>query len=158
MSKFISVLGCLILLVVSGCSTPKVIEISASPVDKPKLILPETDQLNLRNVEWIVVTPENYLEIIDKLKKQGKPPVLFALTDNGYQAMSLNLSDVRAFIQQQKVIITAYDRYYKQAEDTIDAANNEVNSVNKKIEQENQKEKNKSGSMFGGFSLKNLIP
>ena len=112
-----------------GCSLnqPKLIEVSASPIDKPELVLPMAQELNLRDVDWVVVTADNVEQVLADIKKTGRPVVLFALTDKGYENISLNLSDLRSYIQQQQAIMAAYNRYYKDAEDTIDEYNQTVN-------------------------------
>jgi len=126
-----SALGCLTLLLVSACSKPvQEIQVSAKPVDKPELVLPYADPIKTRDVQWIIITPENYEEVFNELAKKGQPIVLFALTDKGYENISLNLSDIRAYIQQQQAIIAAYEGYYKQSDAAIDAANAEINSIN----------------------------
>ena len=120
------------ILFVSACSKPvQEIQVSAKPVDKPELVLPYADPVKTRDVEWIVITPENYEQVFNDLAKKGKPIVLFGLTDKGYENLSLNLSDIRAYIQQQQAIILAYEGYYKQSNAAIDAANEEINSITK---------------------------
>lgn len=146
-----SVLGCSILLILSGCaSAPQRIEVSASPIPKPELVLPKSDRISARPVEWIIVTPENYQEVFDKLSKSGRPVVLFALTDKGYENISLNLSDIRAFIQQQKAIIAAYENYYKESVEALDKANQQVDSVNSSVKEANTPKESK-GSFFNFF-------
>ena len=56
-----NVLGCgLVVLLLSSCSsTPRLIEVSATPIDKPELTLPKVDRLEMRKVEWVIVTEEN---------------------------------------------------------------------------------------------------
>ena len=126
-----SALGCLTLLFISACSKPvREIQVSAKPVDKPELVLPYADPINTRDVEWVVITPDNFEEVFNDLAKKGQPVVLFALTDKGYENLSLNLSDIRAYIQQQQAIIIAYEGYYKQSNAAIDAANEQINTVN----------------------------
>ena len=122
-----SVLGFLIVsLSVSGCALltpkPREIEISTVPVEKPKLELPKADQLRMRNVEWVVITKDNYKEVFENLNKTGRPIAVFGLTDKGYADLGLNLSDIRAFIQQQQAIIAAYERYYKEADTKLNEA------------------------------------
>jgi hypothetical protein len=122
-----SVLGFLILsLSVSGCALltpkPREIEISTKPVEKPKLELPKADQIRMRNVEWIVINKDNYKEVFDKLSKSGRPIAVFGLTDQGYANLGLNLSDIRAYVQQQQAIIAAYERYYKDADEKLNNA------------------------------------
>lgn len=127
-----SALGFLILSLVSACGKPPVqeIQISAKPVDKPELVLPYADPVKTRDVQWVIITPDNYEEVFNDLAKKGQPIVLFGLTDKGYENLALNLSDIRAFIQQQQAIILAYEGYYKQSNAAIDAANAEINNIN----------------------------
>ena len=119
-----NVLGCgLALILISGCtSMPQRLEVSAVPIEKPKLTLPKADVVNMREVKWIVLTPENWEAALVELKKSGRPVVVFALTDQGYEDLGLNFSDIRALVQQQQAIIVAYEKYYKEAEQTLDKA------------------------------------
>lgn len=120
-----NVLGCLtILSIISGCSSlPKEIFVSAEPIEKPKLILPKTDELDLRDVEWVILVKENWEEQWAKLEKSGEALAFFATTDSGYENLGLNYSDLRAFIQQQEAIIAAYRSYYLEAEEEFNEAN-----------------------------------
>lgn len=131
-----SVLGFgLVTLLISGCSTtPQRIEVSAKPVNKPELVLPPVDQIRARDVEWILLTPENFDEKVDEIKKSGRPVVFFALTDKGYENLGLNLSDIRAFIQQQKAIIISYENYYKNANEALDKANANIDGAKQQVE------------------------
>jgi hypothetical protein len=131
-----SVLGFgLVTLLISGCSTaPQRIEVSAKPVAKPELVLPPVDQLRMREVDWTLITPENFEEEVAKLKASGRPIVFFALTDKGYENLGLNFSDIRAFIQQQKAIIIAYENYYKSATEALDKANANIDGAKQQVE------------------------
>lgn len=123
----LSVLGCLILFGISACSQPvKEIQVSTKPIDKPELTLPYADQIKTRDVEWIIVTADNYEKVFADLERNGQDVVLFALTDKGYENIALNLSDIRAYIQQQQAIIVAYEGYYKETNDVIDATNRNI--------------------------------
>ena len=118
-----SVLGFTILISLAACSTkPQQIEITTSPVEKPTLELPPVDELNMRNVEWIVLNEANVDEVMAKLQSEGKAFALYALTGEGYGNLSLNFSDIRALVQQQQAIIAAYEGYYKEAEQALDKA------------------------------------
>ena len=110
-----------------GCSLlnspkPQVIEVSSKPVEKPTLTLPSADELNIRKIEWFVLTPENFDAKVEEIGKDGRPVVFFALTDNGYENLGLNFSDLRAYVQQQQAIIAAYKSYYEKAEEAMDSA------------------------------------
>lgn len=121
-----NVLGCLILFVaLSACSTPqpRPITVSASPVDRPELELPRPDIIQARTVEWVIITPDNAEAVFEKAKATGKPITFFALTENGYEALALNLNDLRTFIQQLQTIIVAYENYYAQSTAALEEAN-----------------------------------
>jgi len=135
-SLIANVLGCgLVVLLLSSCtSMPQVLEVSAKPIDKPVLVLPKVDQLNMKDVKWIVVTPDNWEAAVIELKKTGRPVVLFGLTDQGYEDLGLNFSDIRALVQQQQTIIAAYEGYYNASEQALDKANNSINNVNSQVD------------------------
>lgn len=114
-----------IILSISACSsspTP-ITNIRTTPIERPTLILPETTSLNSRQVEWKVVTPENIDSIFAEMTASGKTPVLFALTTNGYENVSLNMSEIARLIKEQNAIILAYKNYYEKADNAI-ATNN----------------------------------
>jgi len=119
-----SALGFGLVLALTACSSNPLqrIEVSAKPIDKPELTLPPVDELRLRNVDWVVINAENMEEKIAELTANGQPYGLFVLTGEGYENLGLNFSDIRALVQQQKQIILAYERYYKEAEQALDGA------------------------------------
>lgn len=108
--------GCLTALVfLSACGKPvSELEITATPTEKPSLVLPQAEELNLRDVEWFIITQDNFDEKIKELKNLSASVVFFAVSAEGYENLSLNLNDLRTYIEQQKQIIAAYDSYYKQ--------------------------------------------
>ena len=114
----------------SCASTPQVVSYKAEPIEKPALVLPNTSVLELRNAEWNIITPEELNGIFDKLKKDGEPVVIYALTTEGYSQLALNFADILKLVSQQKAIIEAYKEYYEQTEKNID----EYNSTDKKME------------------------
>lgn len=137
-----SVLGCgVLLLLISGCtSMPQRLEVSATPIEKPQLVLPKADQVNMREVKWIVLTPDNWEQAVVELKKTGRPIVIFGLTDQGYEDLGLNFSDIRALVQQQQTIIGAYEGYYNATNEAIDKANKSINNVNSQVDAVNSTE------------------
>lgn len=127
----VNALGFGLVLLLSACasSQPKVIEISAKPVDKPELVLPTSDSLNMRQIEWIVITPENADDVMTKLSASGGKVAVFALTDKGYENLSMNINDLRTYITQLQAIIVAYEGYYKESNSALDAANAEIEAA-----------------------------
>jgi len=113
----------MMIISLAACSTkPQQIEISAKPIEKPTLTLPPVDEINMRNVEWIVINEDNVDAVIAKLNSEGKAFALYALTGEGYGNLGLNFSDIRALVQQQQAIIAAYEGYYQAAEEAMDNA------------------------------------
>lgn len=127
---------------------PQRIEVSAKPIDKPELVLPPADQLRMREVEWILITPENFNEVVENAKKDGRPIVFFALTDKGYENLGLNFSDIRAFIQQQKAIVAAYDAYYKKSNEALDKANANIEGAKQQVDEQQKLQDGKSSWQF----------
>ena len=118
-----SVLGFTILISLAACSSqPQQIEVSAKPIEKPTLVLPPVDELNMKKVEWIVINEDNLDQVIADLQAGGKVFAVYALTGEGYGNLSLNFSDIRALVQQQQAIIAAYEGYYTAAEEAMDNA------------------------------------
>ena len=112
----------LVLTLLSSCGlTPQVrpIEITTAAIEKPVLTLPTVDQLNLRPVDWKIITRENYEQAFAEIESSGRPVAMFSLTHEGYANLVLNFSDIRAMVQQQQAIIVAYENYYKSNNATV---------------------------------------
>jgi hypothetical protein len=107
------------LFLLSACSRPAATEIPvALPVEvrtvqvpRPSPIVPAVDQVQLRDVNWIIVTPDNAESVFASL---AGDKVLFAVTVDGYESLALNLSDIRAMIQQQQRVIAIYRASYRE--------------------------------------------
>lgn len=97
-------------------------------VERPQLTLPPVDVVRMRPVEWTIITEENYAEVVAAAKASGKPVAFFALTDDGYENLGLNFSDIRALVQQQKAIIASYEDYYNRSKKALDDADNKLKS------------------------------
>lgn len=105
-------------LLLNGCSLFKrKVEIKTSYVEKPELTISDPKPLDLEeNIAWVVITKDNQENVFKKMQEEGKDPVLFALSDEQYKTISLNLQRVINYIQLQKDIIAAYRSYYKPSE------------------------------------------
>ena len=105
----------------SACSTtPKSVTYTPTPIERPTLILPPTDTLDMKGVDWIVVTPDNAEEYFQKMQENGDSIALFALTSEGYAALGINMAQLLELISQQKAIIVAYEDYYNSIETQLD--------------------------------------
>ena len=108
------------LLLLSGCASlwpfgtdVQPIEIKTEAVERTKLNLQEPTPLKPSELKWKVVTPDNIDKVWAEMKESGDDLVLFALTDNGYESLSITMAEIRNFIAQQKVIIVKYKEYYE---------------------------------------------
>ena len=132
------IVGIIAVALLAGCtSTPRQIEISAKPIEKPKLVLPPADELRLKDLEWVVINEENAKEVWERLKKDKKDPVLIGLTDDGYEILAMNMSDIMKLLQQQKAIIAAYQNYYEESEQALEDANSEIQGAKEQVDEQN---------------------
>lgn len=77
----------------------------------------------MRPVTWIIINEDNLEDKIQELTANDKPLAMFVLTSEGYENLGLNISDIRALVQQQQQIIIAYENYYGRVNKVIDEAN-----------------------------------
>lgn len=83
-------------------------------VEKQIPIQPRPKPLVMNDMEWYVVTEENINIFFESLKKeQNGVVVFFAVTPKDYENLSLNVSDIRRYIIQQKEIIEYYEEAIK---------------------------------------------
>jgi hypothetical protein len=112
---------------------PQKIVVSAKPIEKPELVLPDPEVLRMKEVKWVLLTPENFEEKLKDFEKSGRPVVFFALTDEGYENLAMNFSSIRAYIQQQQAILLAYENYYKNANEALEKANESIEGANEQL-------------------------
>ena len=110
--KAIAIAACLFL---SACGFTQT-ETKPIVVDKPKFVAPQLAPAVQLPVQWIVITKDNMHEKLAELEKTNGAVVLFALTPDGYQAMSLNGAELRRYIQQLNATILAMRRYYESSD------------------------------------------
>ena len=89
------------------------IEIKKKAVDRTPLNLADPQPLKPTAPQWRVITPENQAQVFAELKSKNIDQVLFALTDDGYEELSVDIAQIRALIAQQRDIIVKYREYYE---------------------------------------------
>jgi len=101
-------------LVIAGCaSRDKPIAVSTVPIQKVPLMVTLPAPLVVSSPKWKVVTPANIDHMWSELEKKGQPLVIFAITPEGYESLSITLAEIRNLIQTQREIILLYQDYYK---------------------------------------------
>lgn len=70
---------------------------------------PLPEGVTWQQVEWKVLTPETMAEYLKDLEK-GNAPVTawYALTPEGYRALSENVADIQRFINQSNALLIYY--------------------------------------------------
>ena len=96
-----------LLLLISGCSTKVVKQTEYVQQVIEQKGRPRNVQMN--DVNWYVVTPENLEEFLEDFKQKTGDVVFFAISVPHYENLSLNLSELRRYIEQQQSIILYYE-------------------------------------------------
>ena len=110
----------LMILLLTNCAGLAVKEITSYKIEKKRepLNLQDPVPLKLQDVEWIIITKENADEVFEMVKNDGKGDyALFAVTDEGYEKLALNMADIRNKLAEQRQIILSYREYYEGATD-----------------------------------------
>ena len=114
--KNILLLGLLAVFLSSCSESVQEIQVTTVEVSKTPLNLPNPDPLKLQDVEWIIITKDNAMEIFEKLKAAGGEYALFAVEDTGYEKIQINYTDIRNKLAEQKQLLLAYKEYYESEE------------------------------------------
>ena len=82
-------------------------------IEKTPLDLNMPSSVEWRDFEFVVVTPDNYEEVLKELRDSGKSTALFALNEDSYENLSIVVTDMKRYMGEQKVIIMEYKNYYE---------------------------------------------
>jgi len=101
----------LVLLLISlvGCAQQPTKPIPETP--RIDIALPEP--LKLDSIKWVVITKDNYLDILNSSENKKGFVFLVALDEEGYKKLSLNHTKVLRYIREQNSVIAAYKKYYE---------------------------------------------
>ena len=107
--KVVKILALLtVAAVVAGCSPTRSTQ-AVVTVEKPPLVVPDVDNIKLRDVEWHVIGKDNPGAAFAKTKSNS----LFAITPKGYENLSLNTAQMTRTIRQLQAQVKAYKDYYQ---------------------------------------------
>jgi len=99
-----------LLLLTSACASvePQVV-LKTDYVVKDIPVQPHPKPLNLHRVKFYAVTPENMEEFLATFEKESGVVVFFDLSVPDYENMSLNVAELRRYIDQQRNLIVYYE-------------------------------------------------
>lgn len=80
--------------------------------------------MNLKSPRWTIITKENQEQVWKDLDDDQVDPVLFGLTDQGYETLSIMIAELRNYINTQRLVIEQYKKYYEQQNDEAKTTSN----------------------------------
>jgi len=118
MKKWIVFSSLLSLLLLSSCSwKPEKEIITKAEVYVPTInIVPRPEPLTLRNADVIVITEKNLEEVIQRVKDMQGSFVVYALDPKSFEALAINMEQIKLYIEKQKQIILYYEKAVKPKE------------------------------------------
>ena len=96
-----------------GKDKVKKLEVQTKQVERQKLNLKVPSPVELEDPNWIIIHPGNVEQVWKYMEENKDDIVLFGLTDEGYQTLSVNLTKLRNIIEQQRIILLKYKNYYE---------------------------------------------
>ena len=118
--KNILLLGVLAVFLTSCGSSVQEIQVTTVEVSKTPLNIQSPEPLKMYDVEWIIVTKDNAMELFEQLKADGGEYSVFALTDTGYESLQINSTNIRNIIAEQRQIIISYKEYYEAVDKEVE--------------------------------------
>ena len=78
------------------------------------------------DVKWYTVTTDNIDEFEKNFENENSDLVFFAISVPHYQNLSLNLAEIRRFIEQQQAIIVYYEEQITKSSESINTPTTET--------------------------------
>ena len=103
------------LLLLSSCSwKPEKQIVTKAEVYTPTIkFVPRPEPLELKNADVIVITEKNLEEVIQRVKDMQGSFVVYALDPKSFEALAINMEQIKLYIEQQKQIILYYEKAVK---------------------------------------------
>ena len=73
-------------------------------------IVPRPNPIQMKNSDIVVVTESNLQEVIDNITTIQGEFVLYAMTASSFEALALNMEQIKRFIEEQNQIILYYEK------------------------------------------------
>ena len=112
-NKYLKTLSLILLLplIISGCSLmPREVAVQTKFVERSIPIQGHPKGVTLYPVKFYAVTADNYEEFRTKFEKEYGDFVFFAISVPDYENLSLNMGELKRYIDQQKTIIVYYEK------------------------------------------------
>ena len=98
------------LMMGSSCSLipTKQVEVVAKPMERQIVqpIMPR--EIDLKEVRWLTITPENFQEQFKVIEEQEGELVFLAMTVPDYEVMAYNMQELKSYITELKDVVVYY--------------------------------------------------
>ena len=105
-----SALLLMVLIAGSSCSLlpTNPIQVTAKPIERTIVqpIMPR--EIDLKQLQWIAVTPDNWEEQLARIEKQEGELVFLAMTIPDYEVMAYNMQEIKRYITELKDVVVYY--------------------------------------------------
>ena len=94
----------------SSCSLipTKQIEVTSKPLERTIVQPVMPREIDLKTVQWLTVTPDNWEEQLAIIEKQEGELVFLALTIPDYEMMAFNMQELKRYITELKDVVVYY--------------------------------------------------
>lgn len=101
-------------IILSGCTTTKPVNNVTIEQVKLTVVEPRTKNLSLKEVKWKVYNKEELIKLVKDLENTPSSEIsLLALDPNNFERLTLNLNELRRYIEEQKEVILYYRKITK---------------------------------------------
>ena len=99
-------------LLLSSCSwKPEKEIVTKVEIYKPTIdIVERPAQLSLKDANIVVITEKNLKEVIERVKNAQGTFVVYALDPKSFEALAINMEQIKLYIEQQNKIILYYEK------------------------------------------------
>jgi arginine/lysine/ornithine decarboxylase len=109
-------------MMVCSCSLipTKQIEVTAKPLERTIVqpIMPR--EIDLKEVMWLTITPENFEEQFALIENQEGELVFLAMTVPDYEVMAYNMQEIKRYITELKDVVVYYRSVTTQQEENYE--------------------------------------
>ena len=100
----------MVLMMACSCSLlpTREIQVSAKPVDRQIVQPVMPREIDLKQVRWLTITPENFEEQFALIEDQEGELVFLAMTVPDYETMAYNMQEIKRYITELKDVVVYY--------------------------------------------------
>jgi hypothetical protein len=86
----------------------KQIEVTAKPMERTIVQPVMPREIDLKEVRWLTITPENFEEQFAVIEEQEGELVFLAMTVPDYEVMAYNMQEIKRYISELKDVVVYY--------------------------------------------------